>query len=333
MSPLAKTAVLDASRILGVNRIARQLLSERLLVLGYHGVVAEDRKDRFRYGNTVSLREFRNQLEFLRRYFHPVSAADLRAWRSGTSRLPSNPVLVTFDDGYRNNLLAGDILKEYGIPAVFFMTTGYIGSKRMLWPDEVVHRLLTWPGASIPLPDGREENLPSENSSRRQTAWQVKEQCKKIPTARVEAYLDLLRQTPVAMEGNEELFGFLDWSEVRKLRGQGFEIGSHTAEHPILTRIDAKRLEQELQESKHKLEEELGEPCLAIAYPNGGPEDVSPAVFEGARQAGYDMGFTVAEQHSAPSEDSLAISRVCVQGHLPLRIFEYRASGVGEFFR
>jgi peptidoglycan/xylan/chitin deacetylase (PgdA/CDA1 family) len=309
MLPLAKTAALDASRILGINRMARRLLRQRLLVLGYHGVVTDDRKDRFRYTNTVSVREFRTHLEFLRRHFHPVSTADVRAWRSGAAELPPNPVLVTFDDGYRNNLLAGEILKEYGIPAVFFMTTGYIGAKRVLWPDEVVHRLLAWPDATIPLPDGREEKLPRENSSRRQAAWRVKEQCKKIPTAKVETYLDLLRKTPVATDENEELFGFMDWSEVRKLRGLGFEIGSHTAEHPILTRIDAKRLEQELRESKQKLEEELGEPCLAIAYPNGGPEDVSTPVFEGARRAGYDLGFTVAERHSAPGEDGLAISR------------------------
>ena len=43
-------------------------------------------------------------------------------------KLPENSVLVTFDDGYKNNYVeAFPILKKYGIKATIFLNTKYIG--------------------------------------------------------------------------------------------------------------------------------------------------------------------------------------------------------------
>jgi peptidoglycan/xylan/chitin deacetylase (PgdA/CDA1 family) len=74
-------------------------------VLCYHGIVGEDRPDeRFLYRNTISCRQFAVQLEFLRRHFHPISLADLIDCLQRRVLLHPRSVLVTFDDGYRNNL-------------------------------------------------------------------------------------------------------------------------------------------------------------------------------------------------------------------------------------
>jgi peptidoglycan/xylan/chitin deacetylase (PgdA/CDA1 family) len=125
----------------------------------------------------------------------------------------------------------------------------------------------------------------------------------------------------------------MTWDEVRALRAQGFEIGSHTVSHPILTRIPQGKLETELTESKRTIERELNAPCEAIAYPNGGPADVSETVFAAARLAGYRLGFTVSERHSPPGEDGLSISRICIQGHLPASSFSHRVDGVERLLR
>src|SRR5947209_4860234 len=109
---LAKNAIFDACRYLGVNSASRALLRNRLLILCYHGVIRDHQKDRFGYGNTVSVAEFDRQLEFIARTFHPLSAADAVQWHRGALRTRATPVLVTFDDGYRNNLsLAAGVLK------------------------------------------------------------------------------------------------------------------------------------------------------------------------------------------------------------------------------
>ena len=98
-----------------------------------------------------------------------------------------------------------------------------------------------------------------------------------------------------------------DWrqSAFGAVRKKGFEIGAHTVDHPILSHIEAHRLERKLTESKQRIETELGEESPCIAYQNGGSHDVFETGFDAARKAGYKLGFTVAEQHSEPGEGRL----------------------------
>jgi peptidoglycan/xylan/chitin deacetylase (PgdA/CDA1 family) len=326
---LAKFAAQGACQQLGINRWCRNRMREHLTVLCYHGVVRDHQADRFGYGNTVSQQEFQQQLEYLARHFQPVSASDVIASRQQGRPLPERAALITFDDGYRNNCeQASGILLRVGVPCVFHVSTGYIGQRRILWVDEVVQRILAWPEAEIALPEGGTGPLPAGQPRRRRLAVQLKDRCKRLPAEQAEAYLALLRQRTADPVLQEELHAFMNWDEVRKLQAQGFDIGSHTVSHPILTRISTARLAQELAASKRLIEAETGVPCTCIAYPNGGAHDVSRQVFEAAGAAGYQLGFTVAERHSEPGEDPLAISRLCIQGHVPLSAFSYRVDGV-----
>jgi peptidoglycan/xylan/chitin deacetylase (PgdA/CDA1 family) len=76
----------------------------------------------------------------------------------------------------------------------------------------------------------------------------------------------------------------LTWQELRGLRDEGWEIGSHTRTHPRLTQLDDEALRAELGQSRARLEAELGEPCFSLAYPFGEADD---RVVLAAREAGY----------------------------------------------
>jgi len=300
-----------------------------MLVLTYHGVVAKRHTDRLRYANTVSVAEFDCHLAALRRHFTPIGPADLRAWYEGQQGLPDNPVLVTFDDGYRNNLtLAAPVLKAHDIPCVFHVATGYVGTARTLWTTEIVGTLLRWPSIFVPTPDGAKAPAPKSDLERGQLAHRVKEQCKRISWDALQSYLKHLREKALEIDEDEELCRFMTWDEVRELRRQGFEIGSHTVEHPILSRVSPAQLEFELRESKRHIEQETGAPCVAIAYPNGDPGSISQAVVDAARDEGYRLGFTVIEQFTAKPANALAVNRLCIMGHLPVNSFHFRVSGV-----
>jgi hypothetical protein len=155
-----KAALYSAARYSGLNWAFRRNLGSRYpLVLCYHGIVGEDRRDQhFLYRNTVSRRQFQLHLEFLNRHFHPISLGDLIDHMQRGVALKPCSVLVTFDDGYRNNLTnAAPLLLKNSTPALFNVTTGYIGRPDVLWPDEVNLRVLHWPDSSMPhpSPEGR----------------------------------------------------------------------------------------------------------------------------------------------------------------------------------
>lgn len=96
------------------------------------------------------------------------------------------------------------------------------------------------------------------------------------------AGLDRWSHTPFA----PELMG-MDWADLTTLVERGWEIGSHTRTHPLLTRLDLETAREELLESRIACEEHLGAPCTAVAYPYG---DVNQQVADAAEAAGYEVG-------------------------------------------
>lgn len=79
----------------------------------------------------------------------------------------------------------------------------------------------------------------------------------------------------------------MDWDDLGELADRGWEVGSHTRTHPLLTTLGDDALRHELEASLQECHEHLGRPCRSIAYPYG---DVDARVVEHARQAGYVAG-------------------------------------------
>jgi peptidoglycan/xylan/chitin deacetylase (PgdA/CDA1 family) len=76
----------------------------------------------------------------------------------------------------------------------------------------------------------------------------------------------------------------LDWEQIRQIRVAGVEIGSHTGSHFDLTRLSLSEVERELSESRHTLEDRLGEAVTSLALPFGA---VNAEVLKLAWAAGY----------------------------------------------
>ncbi len=78
-------------------------------------------------------------------------------------------------------------------------------------------------------------------------------------------------------------------SEIRELASAGMEVGSHTLSHRLLIHVPREEIFNELDESKRRLDDLLGEPIRSISYPLG---YTNPAVIEAWRRAGYELGRT-----------------------------------------
>jgi peptidoglycan/xylan/chitin deacetylase (PgdA/CDA1 family) len=97
-------------------------------------------------GLTVHPRRFRDFCSMLARRFNVVSLGEIfRILREGRP-MPPRTVAITFDDSYRDNLEAGQFLHGLGLPATFFVPTGFVGTERVFDWDRALPRLpnLTW---------------------------------------------------------------------------------------------------------------------------------------------------------------------------------------------
>lgn len=116
-----------AAHILFESGLYRAFLRDTAFIVLFHRVDSRLGPDAL----TCTEEEFEAYCRFLTEYFEVVSLGDLLSILKSGNGL-SGEVAITFDDGYRDNWQhARPVLKRYDAPATFFISTGYIGSRRM----------------------------------------------------------------------------------------------------------------------------------------------------------------------------------------------------------
>ncbi|MCX7854822.1 MAG: polysaccharide deacetylase family protein [Anaerolineae bacterium] len=86
----------------------------------------------------VTAADFEAQLLLLKQLgYHPVTVGEIAAVLEGKATLPERPIVLTFDDGWREQYdVAFPILQRYGVRATFFITTSFVGYPRfMTWEE------------------------------------------------------------------------------------------------------------------------------------------------------------------------------------------------------
>jgi peptidoglycan/xylan/chitin deacetylase (PgdA/CDA1 family) len=285
-----------------------------LLVLIYHRVLAA--------ADPLAPREmtadvFRWQMGLLRRYANVLPMREaLERLTNGT--LPRRAVCVTFDDGYADNeRIALPILVEFDVPALVFVSTGFIDGGRM-WNDtliESVRRLRSGSHDLAPLGAGRIE--VDGAASRISLARALIGQIKHLDPAERLARVRWLEQYCGA-----ELPGDLMMTsgQLRSLRAAGVEFGAHTVSHPILVKLPATAAAQELTASRACLESIVGEPVRYFAYPNGRPgDDYDATHVEMARNCGFEAAFSTRRGACSAASDRWQLPRFTPWDRTPAR--------------
>jgi peptidoglycan/xylan/chitin deacetylase (PgdA/CDA1 family) len=145
-SPLFRTAfcaVYKYSGAMALHEAVARLCGQRFAtILLFHRVTDVIPED----GLTVHPERFRQIANLLQRRFHVVPLGEVFQMAKGLKELPGRSVAITFDDCYADNLQAARLLAQLGLPATFFIPTGYIGSARRFAWDEHLPPMpnLTW---------------------------------------------------------------------------------------------------------------------------------------------------------------------------------------------
>jgi peptidoglycan/xylan/chitin deacetylase (PgdA/CDA1 family) len=114
--------------------------------------------------------------------------------------------------------------------------------------------------------------------------------------------------------------GFIRTPEIRELRKTGFSLGTHGTTHQRLTLLPRERCVAELEESKHWLENVLGERVRYLAAPGG---FINSRVLRLARERGYVLTGTCNEWMNSRQAMSLPgkVNRVNIRRHFSLHDF------------
>ena len=287
-------------------RVGARLRGNRgVCVLMYHRITR--RGDAF---PGTDLDEFVRQMRWLRRTCDPIAPEQFEAALQAPS--PGRPpVLVTFDDGYRDYCdHAYPVLAELGIPSLVFLATSFIDRGGLIWTDAVTWAARRSPRASLTLPWDRRVTLPLTcDQDRARAARVAKDQLKNVSDAQREAWQQaLFAELGVDPQDGSAGRQMLDWAEVRATLGLT-RYGGHTHTHPILSQVDGERAEREIRVSHERITAETGAAPRYFAYPNGRAEDFSEETKAILRRCGYELAFSTIEGLHAPGMDRYAIRR------------------------
>ncbi|MGH9394685.1 MAG: polysaccharide deacetylase family protein [Terriglobales bacterium] len=112
--------------------------------------------------------------------------------------------------------------------------------------------------------------------------------------------------------GLQERPRLMSWAQVRELHAAGFGIGSHTVSHARLAQVRGDALKSELADSRQRIERELGEPCLDLAYPFGGAGDCDFTARQAVQAAGYRCCLSCHGGLIAPADSPFRLRRIAV---------------------
>ncbi len=122
----------------------------------------------------------------------------------------------------------------------------------------------------------------------------------------------------------EHMRAMLTWEQIREIANAGIECGGHTHQHVQLDAVPLSRVNQEVIDCKHLLEEHLGQPILSFAYPFG---YYTPDVKQCVCAAGYTSACAVGYQISSECSDPLALTRFIVKPTTTLADFQLLLDG------
>jgi len=309
--------MMDIRRLVQLpGRVWKKFHSQALILL-YHRVKTLNTDPQLL---SVTPEHFAEHLEYISEYYNPISLSEVnQALIAG--KVLDKSVIITFDDGYVDNLWnAKSLLEKHGIPATVFVTSGSVGSDREFWWDDL-ERLLLLP---VPeqLPDRLELtimgekkiwNLLGENEDRSLRKYETEPKPWNVtmasdPTPRHLLYRDLHRLLKsLSFEERESILSAIaQWagvsragrethrpltaSELQKLdQSELIEIGAHTITHTMLSRQPISVQTEEIVKGKALLEEMLGHEVQSFSYPFGGRIDFSRRTAAIVKEAGFSM--------------------------------------------
>lgn len=306
----------------------RSLLRSDLRILAYHRVLESAEPPGFRFDPeliSASAEQFHDQMKLLRRRFHPLSFEDLLACIDRGSRLPKHAVMVTFDDGYDDNYrVAFPILRDQGMSAMFFVSTGHIDSGQPYAYDWLVYMICTTEAERLQVPEaGIDAVIPTTLDARRELVVNLLDRIKHLDADVQSGIIGRLeRDWGIARAPHPDCLP-MNWDQLREMQRGGMEIGSHGVDHLMLSKLPREQMRREVFESKQRLEQELGVPAKVLSYPVGGPHAFDESVEETVREAGYRLACSYMAGTSTTAHASrYSLRRVAVERQVDASWFE-----------
>lgn len=301
--------------------------------LMYHRIVADEAAPRSKFSPNrelmVKASDFDRQMAFVSRHYNCLALPEaVRLLQQG--KLPRRTVVVTFDDGYLDNLtLALPILRAHGVPATVYIATGIIDHSAHLWWYELERIIRDADSLQIEW-EGKHWLERIEGHSEKHDCYQrFNSQLKRMAPSEQIKFLAMISDHAIRHQNLESQV--LSRDDVRQLADDPLiTIGAHTHGHLVLSSLPRPQLRHELDASRRTLESWIDRPVRHLAYPFGGPHQAGFREFRMAAKTGFESATTTRLGHLQRfhARHRFALPRIAVGFDDNLTRFRWKLSGL-----
>ena len=236
---------------------------------------------------SISLETFEKQIKFLTNKFNIISLDKIL-----DMDLPNgNYIAITFDDGYRDNLLnAVPILEKYKVPATIYITSRFLEGKCEMWWYEIKKFIDENELINFIYNNKNYKFILKSNKSKIKAFKQISSLFKKLKYQQQNKLLELITRNTQRIQYTNDL---LNVDDLIKLNSKKLiTLGAHTHNHVALSYLNDSECLDELSTSKKIIEKIINKKVRHFAYPYGGEKEISGREPEVLKSLGYISAVT-----------------------------------------
>lgn len=261
-------------------------------ILRYHAIVEE--KNNFYADPSICLSPhlFEDQVKYITKAYNIISLDKVAECLIKKKPFPKKAVVLTFDDGYKDNFIAYKIMKKYGAFGTFYVAAGCIGNNEPLWLFEVIYLIGKTARKQVVIEFSNIKlDFPLHTEEDRRYA--VNKITEKIKSNNLQTREDIrsqlhtqLNDVPDLHEKSKQVM--LTWKQVQEMVDNGMDIGGHTMTHLNLPNASSDNAFREITDCKKLIEEKTGHEVHHFSYPNGGNYDYyNNTIIDFVKDAGF----------------------------------------------
>ena len=276
-----------ASRALvasGITRIGRTLGDKSgALILYGHRISADDEG----YLQGLAPHWFAEQVRYLARHYEIITLDALITCLERGKAPPPKSVVLTLDDGFRDNIEAGlPILDALGARATVFVVTQSLSDGRLPWSQRLGYAFQHTTATELRHPLLGPEPVPiTDGGTRRRTYQTIKLGLSSESREHRDDHIERLAHELGVDLPNDRM---MTWDHASAVLDRGHAIGAHTYSHALLARLPLALAREEMLRSRDDLASHLGIVHPPFCFPAG---STSPALFDLARTLGFRSAF------------------------------------------
>jgi len=281
LTTIIKETISLIFRFLGVPKLIRELICRNKVTIIYY--------------HNPKPNIFKKHIEYLSRNFVFISLNRLiNAIRNKDwSKIPPKSLIITFDDGYKENYNLIEIFKKYNIYPTIYLCSHIINTNRSFW----------W---KTGFPNS--QKLKYYDNNRRLKALTY--------VTGYEPKLDGSKRQALNLKELSSMLRYVDFQ-------------SHSRFHPILTTCDDKECKKEIEKSKDYLGKLLNKKIEHFSYPNG---DYNAREIEYLKNSGYISARTIDVGWNDVNSDPYRLKAMGIEDNASINMLSVQVCGIFRYF-